>query len=855
MLKKILMCLLISALLLSTVSVLCAADDHTFEEVKNNAVVLYLNKSNVLVYGEKQYISDDHAVMPYRDHGSVMLPVAFFADTISAQVSMQGAEASLQKGDVTATFATVTGPGNAQYAKAEELCTAFSYYWHEETNGVVAYSLSNMEGIFDWIANLYPMRDMLEAFIYDDVSGEELYSLLLTNYADNQHPRLLITDEKMKTIREEIEKADGDEIYKKLAKQIVNEANGYLSVPVSVHELRDGLRLLYVCREAHDRIIACALAYQLTLDEKYAERAYAEMAAVSAFPDWNPYHFLDVGMMSAGVALGYDWLYNWMTPEQREPIREAVEKHVIKNVLRDMNGSGRRTYQWLKEGNVCNWRAVCGGGVGLSMLAMMDEFEGKTLEDAKKILPAMLEALRPNLLMFAPSGAYEEGYGYWGMTMQFYSYFMKSLEMITGSNYGYVDIPGLNMTSDYINALNGPTMMFNYHNAGRSSSYAPTQIMYLADVLNKPAEAAPVLDRIRSSANSTDAKIDILFYTPVMSQTTSASAKEDGYFEVSEVVTMRNGFKYEDVFVGFHCDQPYGVGSSGTEHMDAGMFQIQAEGVEWFLDLGSDDYNVSNLQGTYRFRAEGHNTVIFNPGSGFAMKKYGKAHISDYKFSSKVSYAVGEMTDAYRSQSGVESFLRGIKLDKETGIITVQDEIKLSQPAEMYWFAHTTANILVANDGKSATLIQNGKYLRAYIVSGEGATFSVMDAVPLPTSPEVPDQMPTDGIRKLTIHLEETDDIDLCVVFVASDAADDLSIDSYQHTAIAEWAAEVPEEEETTPPIDTDNDVSETDSDSTEQSGSVTDDESVIVIVCRVVIVLAVVAVAGMFLFNKKKKS
>jgi len=237
------------------------------------------------------------------------------------------------------------------------------------------------------------------------------------------------------------------------------------------------------------------------------------------------------------------------------------------------------------------------------------------------------------------------------------------------------------------------------------------------------------------------------------------------------------------------------------------------------------------------------------------MKVGGKASIVKHEFSENGGYAIGDMSSAYRDNIGVTSFKRGAKLDKRTNVVTIQDEIRLSKSSELYWFAHTKANILVAKDGKSATLIQNGKYLRAYIVSGEGATFSVMDAVPLPTSPEVPDQMPTDGVQKLTIHLKETDDIDLCVVFVASDAADDLSIDSYQHTAIAEWAAEVPEEEETTPPIDTDNDVSETDSDSTEQSGSVTDDESVIVIVCRVVIVLAVVAVAGMFLFNKKKKS
>ena len=84
----------------------------------------------------------------------------------------------------------------------------------------------------------------------------------------------------------------------------------------------------------------------------------------------------------------------------------------------------------------------------------------------------------------------------------------------------------------------------------------------------------------------------------------------------------------------------------------------------------------------------------------------------------------------------------------------------------MYWFAHTDEDIEVSVDKKTAVLTKNGKKLLARIVSGGGAEFSVMDAKPLPTSPVIAEQNPNDGIRKLTIHIENCESNEICVTFV-----------------------------------------------------------------------------------------
>jgi formyltetrahydrofolate synthetase len=69
-----------------------------------------------------------------------------------------------------------------------------------------------------------------------------------------------------------------------------------------------------------------------------------------------------------------------------------------------------------------------------------------------------------------------------------------------------------------------------------------------------------------------------------------------------------------------------------------------------------------------------------------------------------------------------------------------------------------------------------------------------MDAAPLPTSPQVTDQDPiANNVKKLTIHIEECKDIDLCVVFAISN----LSMDDYEFTNISDLCYEGDETEQT----------------------------------------------------------
>lgn len=133
----------------------------------------------------------------------------------------------------------------------------------------------------------------------------------------------------------------------------------------------EGKRLLGVSRLALKRIFYLSYAYRMTKEEKYAYRATQEMLSVSRFPDWNPSHFLDVGEMVLALSIGYDWLYEYLEPEIRSIVRDAIVEKGLDAAAPD---------EWFYRA-VSNWNSVCNGGLLCGALAVFEDVPDK----AKKL--------------------------------------------------------------------------------------------------------------------------------------------------------------------------------------------------------------------------------------------------------------------------------------------------------------------------------------------------------------------------------------------------------------------------------------------------------------------------------------
>jgi hypothetical protein len=124
---------------------------------------------------------------------------------------------------------------------------------------------------------------------------------------------------------------------------------------------------------------------------------------------------------------------------------------------------------------------------------------------------------------------------------------------------------------------------------------------------------------------------------------------------------------------------------------------------------------------------------------------------------------VADLSAAYARHA--REVRRGLAL-LEGRQVLVQDEVRTTQPAEVWWFLHTPAEITVADDGRRATLRQGSRRLQAEVLAPAEARWTVMEARPLPSSPQPPKQHPNPAIRKLALRLPHVTELRLVVRLV-----------------------------------------------------------------------------------------
>lgn len=732
-------------------------------EKMKDAIALYENRGNALVKGEKTKIDENPSVTPFTENGVTYVPLRFLAECFGGAAVYQPEDDSVvvtyRKQTYTVSDKTTEIHGGRAAIKAEAAprviegryfvpigaaCRMFEKQLFFDECGLAV--LSEEANFLSWDKDLDLINAIVKAFIYNEYEASELIAKLRENNPDKAHPRIMATQKTFSSVAARLEN-DPDSITKKLWNVLQTRADGYLTAPISTYQISDGVRLLEISRQVLVRVQDLAFVYNVTGDERYAQRAWMELYSAALFPDWNPTHFLDVGEMCAAFAIGYDWLYNYLSEYQREVLRTAIIEHGFMPLMDEIeNKPMTRAFNWLNENYVNNWMFVCMGGEAIAALAIGDEPEAEEL--AGNVLSTSLTEIERALALFAPAGQWTEGITYWGLAMQYMQYYVNSLDTAMGTDFGRFDVPGIRKTLDYVMAMNGSVEAFNFSDAPKELPYSHWTFLPLSRRLNRPELARPLLEKLESGVVENPVE-DLLYYdSEFFAGTKSADRDLDAYVPVIETTAMRSSWESDALYVGFHN----GSNAEPHAHLDTGSFVLDADGERFFLDLGKDDYNLAG--GTfnrYRYRAEGHNCLVINPDGGYDQPLDASAKVTRFETKPRGAFAVSDLTDAYRDDA--ESAVRGVMLTDNRSAVIVQDELSLKQPSEVYWFAHTYADIKIAEDGRSAILSQGGKRLYAKILSEDGAKFTMMEAKPLPDSPVIAGQAENNGVSKLTIHL------------------------------------------------------------------------------------------------------
>jgi hypothetical protein len=100
---------------------------------------------------------------------------------------------------------------------------------------------------------------------------------------------------------------------------------------------------------------------------------------------------------------------------------------------------------------------------------------------------------------------------------------------------------------------------------------------------------------------------------------------------------------------------------------------------------------------------------------------------------------------------------------------------------------HTPATVELKDDGREATLTQKDRRLWARILSPKEAKFTVMDAAPLPSTPNPPEQAKNKGVRKLALHLAGVREARITVFFAPLEKGESPPADLPSVPSLANW--------------------------------------------------------------------
>lgn len=554
------------------------------------------------------------------------------------------------------------------------------------------------------------------------------------------HPRLLFTAADQARIEAQL---PDDPLLQALVARLRVEADGVLPEPPVEYKLV-GPRLLGQSRLALARVLTLSLAYRLFDEDRYRDRAVAELRAAAAFPDWNPSHFLDVAEMTTAFALGYDWLYEALSAEERAFIEQAIREHGLR--------PGLERYEndvWWREQNPNNWNQVCNAGLLLGALATAEQDPAL----ARAITAHARASIPYGMAAYAPEGQYIEGPTYWNYGTTYNALLIAALGSALDTDWDLLDMPGFRETGAFrIHTLSPTRRYFNYADAGLHGSPSPT-LMWLGQAVDQPdyvayhrawlAERMADLEAGRTSSlpGGRFFPLEIVWYATAPD---ALDLPRDALFEShGDVVTLRSAWDDPDaLFVGFKG----GKNNASHAHLDIGSFVLEADGVRWAVDLGGDNYNLPdywNMRdgGTrwtyFRLNNRSHNTLVVDdslqpPGA--------QATAVAFTSTPQRAHAVMDLTGAYARVA--EQAYRGVALLDRSRVL-VQDELVLHDPGStIRWGMVTEAQVEL--DGGTALLRQDGKRLRAEILAPAGARFETLS-----TDPGDPRQRSNEGTRML----------------------------------------------------------------------------------------------------------
>jgi len=576
-----------------------------------------------------------------------------------------------------------------------------------------------------------------------------------------ERPRLIVTDTFLDHLHEWKE---SDPRYAELLGHIRKTSDAICEAePLEMKLVGDKRkRLLSTSRAVLSRVSVLGISWFETKDPKYALALKREILNACRFPHWHPRHFLDTAEMSAAVGLGYDWIYDQLTQEEREEIVRALIEKALYPAAAYKPRSG-----WAYATN--NWNQVCNGGIIIAALAIFEhepELASYLITRAQDGMPKALEA-------YAPQGVYPEGPGYWFYGTSYSILTAAALQSAGLPADPILDAPGFRESFEYYRQMFSPTgLAFNYADgsaqvnkhgsamhmfmATPENGYGPYSIeMINRDFARRDQQGieAPYLPLAENRAGSWINPLAAIWYRPENAAPDAAEgeAPPPAYFadkgETVHLAVLRGARAYAGI--------KGGELEGNHSHLDAGAFVYDVLGERWAVDLGVDRaiYDRNDSWGReqeslrwkfYRANNFSHNTLTLQD----------QIHRVDgiaplVRHSEEDKSATFDLSQAFAGQA--KKVMRTVRLLEDDSLL-VRDEITAEPGTQIQWTLVTPARVEVAEDGQSATLRLGDSEIRVVQHASSFGRFTAAPATAPAYGPKLPEgisENPNEGYTAL----------------------------------------------------------------------------------------------------------
>lgn len=343
------------------------------------------------------------------------------------------------------------------------------------------------------------------------------------------------------------------------------------------------------------------------------------------------------------------------------------------------------------------------------------------------------------LAQYVPDGSYIESASYWSYGTNSIFRTIAALNSACGTDFGLSAAWGFDKTAYFANyAQDSNGLSWRYHDDNSSSIDTSMNSIFGAIIgdenlvgyrkymIEKGAVGVSIYDTLSYDAGVTGfAKTELDYYMPGI----------EGY-------SMRSSWENDSAYVAFMG------GSNMVNHgqVDSGAFVYHNNGVAWFQDIGTENYNSygfgygtqtnedgeSDGSGTlyYPQVAEGNNTLA-SSSSHFGQKwsTSATAAITEHGSNAYGGYAILNQQNVYNASSAQ----RAILMTNNRKTVVIQDEVTFNSSQTAYWIGHVydSINITLSEDKQVAYLTDGQSTIRCTLIQPDGVTagaFTVEDA-------------------------------------------------------------------------------------------------------------------------------